>query len=112
MLFRSNTNEDTEEFEEDEEDEFSDIESQIAELEDDFENEEYDSIEDIPYEDEKIDDFDAEESLFAPIIKAKETGEDLKAALQAVKEGPSKKKKSNIFKNLIKMNTKGKKVEG
>ncbi len=108
----SNTNEDTEEFEEDEEDEFSDIESQIAELEDDFENEEYDSIEDIPYEDEKIDDFDAEESLFAPIIKAKETGEDLKAALQAVKEGPSKKKKSNIFKNLIKMNTKGKKVEG
>lgn len=108
----SNTNEDTEEFEEDEEDEFSDIESQIAELEDDFENEEYDSIEDIPYEDEKIDDFDTEESLFAPIIKAKETGEDLKAALQAVKEGPSKKKKSNIFKNLIKMNTKGKKVEG
>lgn len=108
----SNTNEDTEEFEEDEEDEFSDIESQIAELEDDFENEEYDSIEDVPYEDEKIDDFDAEESLFAPIIKAKETGEDLKAALQAVKEGPSKKKKSNIFKNLIKMNTKGKKVEG
>ena len=108
----SNTNEDTEEFEEDEEDEFSNIESQIAELEDDFENEEYDSIEDIPYEDEKIDDFDAEESLFAPIIKAKETGEDLKAALQAVKEGPSKKKKSNIFKNLIKMNTKGKKVEG
>lgn len=105
----SNTNEDTEE---DEEDEFSDIESQIAELEDDFENEEYDSIEDIPYEDEKIDDFDTEESLFAPIIKAKETGEDLKAALQAVKEGPSKKKKSNIFKNLIKMNTKGKKVEG
>lgn len=108
----SNTNEDTEEFREDEEDEFSDIESQIAELEDDFENEEYDSIEDVPYEDEKIDDFDAEESLFAPIIKAKETGEDLKAALQAVKEGPSKKKKSNIFKNLIKMNTKGKKVEG
>ena len=108
----SNTNEDTEEFEEDEEDEFSDIESQIAELEDDFENEEYDSIEDVPYEDEKIDDFDAEESLFAPIIKAKETGEDLKAALQAVKEGPSKKKKSNIFKNLIKMNSKGKKVEG
>ncbi len=108
----SNTNEDTEEFEEDEEDEFSDIESQIAELEDDFENEEYDSIEDIPYEDEKIDDFDTEESLFAPIIKAKETGEDLKAALQAVKEGTSKKKKSNIFKNLIKMNTKGKKVEG
>lgn len=108
----SNTNEDTEEFEKDEEDEFSDIESQIAELEDDFENEEYDSIEDIPYEDEKIDDFDTEESLFAPIIKAKETGEDLKAALQAVKEGPSKKKKSNIFKNLIKMNTKGKKVEG
>ncbi len=108
----SNTNEDTEEFEEDEEDDFSDIESQIAELEDDFENEEYDSIEDVPYEDEKIDDFDAEESLFAPIIKAKETGEDLKAALQAVKEGPSKKKKSNIFKNLIKMNTKGKKVEG
>lgn len=108
----SNTNEDTEEFEEDEEDEFADIESQIAELEDDFENEEYDSIKDIPYEDEKIDDFDAEESLFAPIIKAKETGEDLKAALQAVKEGPSKKKKSNIFKNLIKMNTKGKKVEG
>lgn len=108
----SNTNEDTEEFKEDEEDEFSDIESQIAELEDDFENEEYDSIEDVPYEDEKIDDFDAEESLFAPIIKAKETGEDLKAALQAVKEGPSKKKKSNIFKNLIKMNTKGKKVEG
>lgn len=108
----SNTNEATEEFEEDEEDEFSDIESQIAELEDDFENEEYDSIEDIPYEDEKIDDFDTEESLFAPIIKAKETGEDLKAALQAVKEGPSKKKKSNIFKNLIKMNTKGKKVEG
>lgn len=105
----SNTNEDTEEFEEDE---FSDIESQIAELEDDFENEEYDSIEDVPYEDEKIDDFDAEESLFAPIIKAKETGEDLKAALQAVKEGPSKKKKSNIFKNLIKMNSKGKKVEG
>lgn len=108
----SNTNEDTEEFKEDEEDEFSDIESQIAELEDDFENEEYDSIEDVPYEDEKIDDFDAEESLFAPIIKAKETGEDLKAALQAVKEGTSKKKKSNIFKNLIKMNTKGKKVEG
>lgn len=108
----SNTNEDTEEFREDEEDEFSDIESQIAELEDDFENEEYDSIEDVPYEDEKIDDFDAEESLFAPIIKAKETGEDLKAALQAVKEGTSKKKKSNIFKNLIKMNTKGKKVEG
>ena len=108
----SNTNEDTEELKEDEEDEFSDIESQIAELEDDFENEEYDSIEDVPYEDEKIDDFDAEESLFAPIIKAKETGEDLKAALQAVKEGTSKKKKSNIFKNLIKMNTKGKKVEG
>lgn len=108
----SNTNEDTEEFKEDEEDEFSDIESQIAELEDDFENEEYDSIEDVPYEDEKIDDFDAEESVFAPIIKAKETGEDLKAALQAVKEGTSKKKKSNIFKNLIKMNTKGKKVEG
>lgn len=108
----SNTNEDTEEFDESEEDEFSDIESQIAELEDDLENEEYDSIEDIPYEDEKIEDFDSEESLFAPIIKAKETGEDLKAALQAVKEGPSKKKKSNIFKNLIKMNTKGKKVEG
>ena len=108
----SNTNEDAEEFEESEEDEFSDIESQIAELEDDLENEEYDSIEDIPYEDEKIEDFDSEESLFAPIIKAKETGEDLKAALQAVKEGPSKKKKSNIFKNLIKMNTKGKKVEG
>lgn len=109
----SNSNLETEEFEEEEDDDFSDIESQIAELEDDLENEEYDSMEDIPYEDEKLEDeFDSEESLFAPIIKAKETGEDLKAALQAVKEGPSKKKKSNIFKKLIKMNTKGKKVEG
>jgi hypothetical protein len=64
--------------------------------------------EDMSYEDEEIfeEDEDIEESLLEPILKAKETEQDLKAALEAVKGKQSKKKKTGIFKNIIKMNNK------
>lgn len=89
-----------------EDEEFSGIEDQIEELEDN---------EDIPYEDEELEDYDEEieESLLEPILKAKETQQDLKAALAAVKDSNKpKKKKTGILKSLIKLNAKNKKVEG
>lgn len=102
-----------------EDDEFSGIEDQIEELEDDEteQDEELEDNEDIPYEDEELEDYDeeieVEESLLEPILKAKETQQDLKAALAAVKDSSKpKKKKTGILKSLIKLNAKNKKVEG
>lgn len=102
-----------------EDDEFSGIENQIEELEDDEteQDEELEDNEDIPYEDEELEDYDeeieVEESLLEPILKAKETQQDLKAALAAVKDSSKpKKKKTGILKSLIKLNAKNKKVEG
>ena len=67
----------------------------------------------MPYEDEEIEEEELEESLLDPILKAKEKEQDLKAALAAVKEiNKPKKKKTGILKNLMKLNTKNKKVEG
>lgn len=104
--------------EDEEDDEFTKIAEQIDELEDDEETipveEDEEFVEDdIPYEDESIDEEELEESLLEPILKAKEKEQDLKAALAAVKEiNKPKKKKSGILKNLMKLNTKSKKVEG
>ena len=115
-----NSKEDTEELdeEEQEDDDFAKIAEQIDELEDDedaipVEDEEEFIEEDMPYEDEEIEEEELEESLLDPILKAKEKEQDLKAALAAVKEiNKPKKKKTGILKNLMKLNTKNKKVEG
>ena len=115
-----NSKEDTEELdeEEQEDDDFAKIAEQIDELEDDedaipVEDEEEFIEEDMPYEDEEIEEEELEESLLDPILKAKEKEQDLKAALAAVKEiNKPKKKKAGILKNLMKLNTKNKKVEG
>ena len=105
------SNDDEEDDEEDEseddenEDDLFDLESQIDELDDDM-----------PYEEESeeldLNDLNLDDSLFGTVLKAKETGKNLKNALDAVKEVQNKKKKVGIFNKLMKMNEKNKRVEG
>ncbi len=96
------------ETDEDDDDELFDLESQIDELDD--------TDEDMAYEEESdeldLNELDLDDSLFGTVLKAKETGKDLKNALDAVKEVQNKKKKVGIFNKLMKMNTKNRKVEG
>lgn len=93
---------------EDEDYEDDEIESLTENLDKEI-TEQIDALdEDIPYEDEDYEDELIEESLFEPILKARVQEQDLKAALAAVKDKQTKKKKSGILKNLIKINNKKK----
>ena len=98
----------------DEGEEFSSIETQIDELEDDKHDDYTSEIEDIPYEDEVVDLNEeytekSTDSLFEQYAKAKETQETLNAAFSDLKNGKTKKK-SGLFGSIMKIN--GKKAKG